>query len=95
MIETKLQGFIKDLAVVKGGGGGGGDGEGGGLCHEGGNWGMSYIVQVHMRWEYWNTPYLRKVSSPSRNSTEYPHTLPPPLTKCYRGYVFKGLSYHL
>ena len=59
MIEAKLQGFIKVLAVVKGGGGGGG------LCHEGGNWGMSYIVQEHMRWEYWNTPYLRKVSSPS------------------------------
>ena len=47
MIEAKLQGFIKVLAVVRLGGGRGREG-GGGLCHEGGNWGMSCIVQVHM-----------------------------------------------
>ena len=38
MIEAKLQGFIKVLAVVRLGGGRGREWEGGGvgLCHEGG-----------------------------------------------------------
>ena len=47
---------------------------------------MSYIVQVHIRRECWNTPHLRIVSSSSRNCTGSP----PPLMKCCTGYVFKG-----
>ena len=85
MIETKLQGLINILAVLRLGGGGRGDfvikGE---LGH------VLYCTSTHEMGMLDTPPYLRKVSSPSRTYTGSPHPLPPPLMKCGTGYIFKG-----